>query len=121
MAFDGNLATSWFSLGDKEGQTSKLTWIGARDDLINTVKIYDNSRNANADNRIRYGFGSVKVTLFNAAGAQVFDTTVPLPNRPDGDQTIAINQTGKRVELLFTGHDDPACGGIAELEINALR
>jgi serine/threonine protein kinase len=121
LAFDGNLATSWFSLGDKEGQTSKLTWIGARDDLINTVKIYDNSRNANADNRIRYGFGSVKVTLFNAAGAQVFDTTVPLPNRPDGDQTIAINQTGKRVELLFTGHDDPACGGIAELEINALR
>jgi hypothetical protein len=51
----------------------------------------------------------------------VFDQTVLLPNKPDGDQTVTINATGKRLELLFTGHDDPACGGIAELEINALR
>ena len=122
LAFDGNLTTSWFSLGDREGNTSKLTWTGTKDDLINTIKIYDNSRNATPDNRTKFGFGSVKVTLFNAAGNQVFESSVvALPGRPDGDQTIAINQTGKRLELTFTTHDDPACGGIAELEINALR
>ena len=121
LAFDGNLATSWFSLGDREGTTSKLTWTGARDDLVNTVKIFDNSRHSNLDFRTRFGFGSVKVTLFNAAGTQVFDQTIPLTNRPDGDQTITVNQTGRRLELLFTGHDDPTCGGIAELEINAVR
>jgi len=121
LAFDGNLTTSWFSLGDKEGSTSKLTWTGARDDVVNTVKIYDNSRHSNPNFRTAFGFGSVKVTLFNAAGAQVFDQTIPLSGRPDGDQTITINQTGRRLELLFSGHDDPTCGGIAELEINAVR
>ena len=51
----------------------------------------------------------------------MFEQTINMPNKPDGDQTVTINATGKRVELLFTGHDDPECGGIAELEINAVR
>ena len=44
---DGNLATSWFSIGNKEGDTSTFTWTSTHGAiLVDHITLYSNSQNS---------------------------------------------------------------------------
>jgi hypothetical protein len=121
LALDGDPTTSWFSAGDSEGPTSSLTWTHPNDDLITEVRIVGNAANANPQFRRNFGFRSLTVRVLDATGAVVFTEDHDLPGTPDPDVVVTPNARGRTVEVVFTGHESPACGGIAELIVTASR
>lgn len=121
LSVDGDRRTSWFSAGPGADGTTTYQWIGARDDLITSVAILSNREHARPDFRTGFGFGQVRIQVLDAAGAVVFDEVVELPGTPDPDVSVSPGVVGRQVVLIFSGHEDPTCGGIGELEIGAAR
>jgi hypothetical protein len=121
LALDGDPTTSWFSAGDAEGPTSSLTWTHRSDDFITEVRIVGNAANANPQFRRNFGFRSLTVRVLDANGGVVFTEDRDLPGTPDPDVVVTPNTRGRTVEVVFNGHESPACGGIAELTVTASR
>jgi hypothetical protein len=121
LALDGDPTTSWFSGGDREGPTSTFTWTHPTDDVITAVQIVGNGANANPAFRRNFGFRTVTVNVLDAGGAVVFTEDRDLPGTPDPDVVVTPNARGRSVQLVFTGHESPDCGGIAELTVTAAR
>jgi hypothetical protein len=122
LAVDGDRATSWFSAGPAaDGGVSVFRWTGARDDVITSLAILSNAEHADASVRTGFGFESLTVQILDAGGAVVFEQTVSLGGTPDPDITFTPNVVGREVVLSFTGHEDPTCGGISELQVGVAR
>ncbi|HEX3455210.1 MAG TPA: DUF6777 domain-containing protein [Gaiellaceae bacterium] len=111
---DGNLATSWFSVGSKEGDTSTFTWTSTHGAiLVDHITLYSNSQNSIANVRSGYTFTSVQVSVLHN-GVVTASTTVPYPSV---SVTVPLGHVGDTVKLLLIHHTNPACGGFGELEV----
>ena len=47
---------------------------------------------------------------------RVFEQTVELPSTPGQEVVVRPGMEGRLVDLRFIAHEDPACGGFAQLE-----
>jgi hypothetical protein len=121
LALDGDVTTSWFSAGDADGPTSELGWTSGRSELIAEIRVVPNAAHARPDFRRGFGFEAVTIQVLDAAGAPQFEQTHDLPGTPDPEIVVAPNVRGTSVLLRFEGHEDPTCGGIAELVVTARR
>jgi serine/threonine protein kinase len=111
---DGNLATSWFSVGNKEGDTSTFTWTSTHGAiLVDHITLYSNSQNSIANIRSGYTFTSIQVSVLHN-GVVTASTTVPYPSV---SVTVPLGHVGDTVKLLLIHHTNPACGGFGELEV----
>ena len=111
---DGNLGTSWFSIGDKEGDTSTYTWTSGKGAiLVDHVTIYSNSQNSDPSIRSGFTFTSIQVTVLHN-GSVTASVTVPYPST---SVDVPLGHVGDTVRLLLIHHTNPACGGIGELQV----
>ena len=121
LAVDGQRGTSWFSSGPESSGPTTFLWTGLRDDLISSISVLSKALNDDPSVRRNFGFGSVTVQILNASGAVVFQQSVSLPSTPDPDIVVQPRVIGRAVRLLFSGHEDPGCGGFSELQVFAER
>jgi hypothetical protein len=121
LALDGDVTTSWFSAGDADGPTSEVGWTSGREELITEIRIVSNAAHAVPQFRRGFGFESVTVQVLDRNGAPTFEESHPLPGTPDPEIVVTPNVRGTSVLLRFEGHEDPTCGGIAELVVTARR
>jgi hypothetical protein len=118
LSIDGSPATSWFSAGPENG-SSTFAWQGP-EAMIQSIILVSNRGHARPDFRRGFGFGQVTLELYNSKHELVFEQTASLPGTPDPDVTFQPNKVGNRMLIHFTGHEDPTCGGFAELQILAV-
>ena len=122
LAIDGDLTTSWFSAGAIKGDGAPtFVWTGVQEDFIASIDIISNRGHSVEFFRTNYGFGQVKVQVFNAADNLVYEETVQLDGTPDPDVHVEPNVVGQWILLTFTGGEAPDCGGFAELFVNVAR
>lgn len=120
LGVDCDTTTSWFSTGpEPNNQPTIYRWTGAREDKITTIFVQSNGDHPQFPTD--FGFGRVTVRVRNAAGDVVYEESVPLPGTPDPTLVLHPNVMGKVVELLYSGHESPDCGGMSELRIYADR
>lgn len=121
LAIDGDLTTSWFSAGELGPQPTTYTWSALEDLSVSKVVIYGNSRHPRFPRD--FGFGSVTVQVKNAAGSVVASQVLQLPGTPDPDVTwdLASPVVGRSIVLVFADSEADDCGGVAEIEVWALR
>ncbi len=111
---DGNPATSWFSVGDKEGNTSTYTWTSSQGAIfIDHIQLTSNYENSVASIRSGFTFTSVQVEVLHN-GTVTDKTTVPYPATT---VTVHLGHVGDTVQLLLIHHTNPACGGFGELGV----
>lgn len=120
LAVDGDRGTAWFSNGEIGGAQETYRWTGAHDESIASIAVLSNAEHASRELR-GFGFARVRIQVLDAAGAAVLDTERGLPGFIDPDVVVAPDVVGRSVLLTFTGHDEPVCGGFAELHIVARR
>jgi hypothetical protein len=119
---DGDLTTSWFSIGIADtNPTYTWTMNGGRACITN-IGFDNNTMHSNPDFQTDYGFGSVTLRVLDD-GTEVFTREVDLSGMPDPnvDESIDPPVGGTSVELVFSDHDDPACGGFSELYLTGLE
>lgn len=122
LATDGDLSTSWFSAGAIKGDgIPTFVWTGVQEDFIASIDIISNRGHSVEFFRTNYGFGMVKVQVFDAADNLVYEETVPLNGTPDPDVHVEPNVVGQWILLTFTDGEAPDCGGFAELFVNVAR
>ena len=121
LATDGDVSTSWFSAGRSDGASTTFTWTHERDDLITMVRIIGNGGNADPSVRSGFGFESVSIKVLDEFGDVDFETTVGLDGTPDPTVEVRPGVEGRTVVLELIGHEDPTCGGFAELEVGVTR
>jgi hypothetical protein len=121
LAVDGDVTTSWFSAGDRDGEDSTYTWSlpGSGQMTFTTIGIVGNAQNARRDFRTGFGFDSVDVRVVDLSGQVTFEDTVSLAGTPDPDVSLDANAVGHEIVLVFHHHESPACGGFAELQVMA--
>jgi hypothetical protein len=121
MSVDGELATSWFSTGPEgasNDQPSVFTWTLANPRCISRLFISGNGLNSNPDFREGYGFESVTFRVLDESMQAQFVQTRDLSGTPDPDVSVDVpGVIGVRVELEFSGHESPDCGGFSELQV----
>lgn len=121
LAIDGDLTTSWFSLGPDGDGISTFVWTGIQEDVVSSIELISNREHQVVDFRTGYGFGEVVVQLYNAADELVYEETVNLDGTPDPDVIVRPNAVGQWIWLIFRGSEDLTCGGFAELRVNVVR
>lgn len=122
LATDGDISTSWFSAGAVKGDGAPtFVWTGVQEDFIASIDIISNSGHSVEFFRTNYGFGAVRVQVYDAADNLVFEETVQLDGTPDPDVHVEPNVVGQWIWLTFTGGEAPDCGGFAELYVNVVR
>jgi serine/threonine protein kinase len=121
LSVDGDPRTSWFSAGPGADSTTVYQWTGQQDDFIARIEIVSNREHLVVDFRDGYGFGAVIIQVLDAGGSVVFEESAELPGTPDPEVVVFPNVTGRSIRLIFSGHEDPGCGGFAELKIGAVR
>jgi hypothetical protein len=115
-AIDGNLGTSWFSIGNREGDTSTFTWTsGSGPLLVDHVTIYSNAHNNDSTIRSGFTFSTIQVSVLNN-GKVTAHATVPYPS---DHVVVHLGHVGDTVRLLLIHHTNPVCGGFGELEVFA--
>jgi serine/threonine protein kinase len=115
FGIDGNLSTSWFSVGDKEGNTSTYTWLapGGRKLLIDHIQLVSNVFNSDASIRTGFTFRSVQVSVLKNNRA-VKTKTIAYPSE---SASVKLHAIGDAVLLTLIDHVNPACGGFGELRV----
>ncbi|MGE0822917.1 MAG: hypothetical protein AB7G75_11650 [Candidatus Binatia bacterium] len=121
LAVDGLQSSSWFSAGPEPQGTTTFLWTGRQDDMISSVAILSNALHENLSFRRNFGFGSVTIQVLTSSGAVVFQQSVALPGTPDPSIIVEPGVVGRAVRLVFSGHEDPECGGFSELQVVAER
>jgi hypothetical protein len=117
LAVDGDPTTSWFSAGDRDGNTSTFTWRAPSKELIGQIMVAGNARNATPAFRSGFGFKSTEVRVLDTVGNIVYRQTFPGPGAAAEDIVATPNVIGQTVELLLSGHENPTCGGISTLKV----
>ena len=121
LTIDGDLSTSWFSIGPDGDGTSTFVWTGIQEDLIASIELISNREHEVVDFRTGYGFGMVTVQVYNAADELVFEEIVNLDGTPDPDVRVQPNVVGQWIWLIFSGSEDLTCGGFSELRVGVVR
>jgi hypothetical protein len=114
LALDGNPQTSWFSDGSAGGGTEVFTWQAPNDFLIDSVTV---AANRDPAAPLNFGFASLVVHVYDAAGNETFSQPADLPGTPDPDITVNPGVRGSRVAIEFIGHESSDCGGFGGLSI----
>lgn len=118
LAVDGDVTTSWFSSGPgSQGAPSLYTWSAPQDERIEEITIIGNAANSTPEFRTGFGFESAIVTVLDANGQAVYEEDVSLAGTPDPDVSVRPGVVGRSVRLVLSGHEDPECGGFAELVV----
>jgi len=120
LSVDGDLTTSWFSSGP-ESMLTEYVWTAPSDECIGSLSVIGNDNHDNRDFRTGYGFGRVTVQVRLADDTIVYSDVVSLPGTPDPAVEQSPEVVGRKVVLLFTGHEADDCGGFSELTVEALR
>jgi hypothetical protein len=118
---DGDVHTSWFSAGARDGNTTTYTWSGQRDDRITDVVIVGNAQNSDPANRRGFGYSGVEIQVVDGNGNVVYDQSFQGPSDAVNEVHATPNAVGRRVVLKLSGRESPDCGGFAELNIVAAR
>jgi hypothetical protein len=121
LGVDGNTATSWFSAGNSDpagSETSIYTWTANNEHQVTGVQLVGNGANSNPSFRSGYGFTSATIDLLNAFGNVVATQDVSFPGS-DPNANVTISGLAKAVRITFHHHQNPACGGFAELHVLA--
>jgi len=122
LSVDGDLTTSWFSAGPEGGGApSTYDWEITTNECITGVSIFGNGRHSDRDFRDDFGFGNVTVQILDAADGIQASEMRALPGTPDPEQNIDFEAYGRKVRLLFTGHESTDCGGFSELVVTVVR
>lgn len=119
LGVDGDPATSWFSAGPGPmAGPATFAWTVDEPRCLSTLVFTGNGGHANPDFHEQFGFEAVTVRVF-LGEKPVFQTNESLRGTPDPTVTVELGDVfGDRVELELSGHEDPICGGFAELEIS---
>ncbi len=114
-------STSWFSSGPEATPTA-YNWVGPRNDCITHIRVVGNGGHENPTFSMgEFGFGEATVQVLNASNDVVFSEAVDLSGTPDPTIDVDPNAVGNQVRLLFSGHENPTCGGFGELYVTATR
>lgn len=118
LAVDGDGTTSWFSAGPgPNAAPSVFSWTADEPLCLNAVTLTGNGAHSNPDFHEGFGFGAVTIRAF-LGRETVFGQEFPLDGTPDPSVTAALDGVlADRVELELVGHEDPICGGFAELVV----
>ena len=116
-AVDGDLSTSWFSIGAGDGPSSTFTWQAPTDMTIASIGIIGNEHNADPANRNGFGYQSTEIQVIDSSGNVTFDQTFPGPSNSARDISTSVNAVGHIVKLTLHQRESPDCGGFAELQI----
>lgn len=118
LGIDGDPATSWFSAGPgPDTAPANFAWTLEDPRCLSTLVLTGNGAHANPDFRELFGFEALTVRVFLGEEA-VFESDESLRGTPDPTVTVELGDVvGDRVELELSGHEDPVCGGFAELQI----
>ena len=111
-AVDNSTSTSWFSSGPGSGGTTVFTWSASTDFHITSVEFIGNGSHSVGAFRSGFGFTTVQVLLLDASNNVVATRT----GSGFGD-TFGFDHVARSVQLVFSGHEDPSCGGFSELDI----
>ncbi len=119
LSVDGDPATSWFSAGPgPKGGPARFAWTIEEPRCLSTLVLTGNGGHANPDFHEQFGFEAVTVRVFLGEKA-VFQMDESLAGTPDPTVTVELGEVfGDRVELELSGHEDPICGGFAELQLS---
>lgn len=121
LAIDGlDFGTSWLSGGSNaDGDTSRFTWTSPTPQFMATCGIVNNSNNNEVNFRTGFGFDQVTFRVFsgpNATGNVLREQTLAYPKTAELPfAQFSPLVTGQSIQLLFTGHENPASGGFSEL------
>ena len=122
LALDGDVTTSWFSAGPgQDGAASTVTWFAESAERIGEVHVIGNAANADPSIREGFGFEEVTVQVLDGVGEVTYEETFALAGTPDPEVVAHPDAVGTTVRLLLRGHEDPTCGGIAELRVGVVR
>jgi hypothetical protein len=85
--------------------------------MITSVSTVGNHANRVASIRNGFGFDSVTIDLYNAAGVLVFHReNIPLPGK-DPTMSVEPNVVGSHLVLTWNVHQNKLCGGFGELHV----
>ena len=98
-----------------------FTWQVPQEEFITNVDVLSNAAHQVVDFRTGFGFSAVTVQVLDSGGNVLFEERLDLGGSPDPAVSARPNVFGQTVQLLFEGHEDPACGGFGELVVTALR
>ena len=112
-AVDNSLSTSWFSSGPGSGGTAVFTWTATSDVHVTEVEFTGNAAHSVPAFRSGFGFASVQVLLLDVGNNVIATRT----GSGFGDSFV-FDDTARSVQLVFSGHQDPNCGGFGELDIS---
>ncbi len=114
---DGNPATSWFSIGDKEGPNSTFTWTSSQGAIYVDHITADVERDHNSD-RVDPDRLHVLERRGRACSTTARVTATPRPcPYPSSHVTVHLGHVGDTVRLVLIHHTNPACGGFGELAV----
>jgi len=116
LAVDGSEGSSWFSAGPSGGATT-FTWTARTDMVLSSVTIVGNAAHGTPEFRTGFGFGGVTVEFLDASGAVVESVSADLGGTPDPTVVVNFDGVARAVRLVFSGSEDPSCGGFSELII----
>ncbi|MBV1857875.1 MAG: hypothetical protein KUG77_05635 [Nannocystaceae bacterium] len=118
LGADGDPATSWFSAGPgPEAGPATFAWALEEPRCLSTIVLTGNGGHANPDFHEQFGFEAVAVHVF-LGEKPVFQMEDSLEGTPDPTLTVEFgNVLGDRIELELSDHEDPICGGFAELQV----
>lgn len=116
LGVDGSGGSSWFSAG---GGGATYTWTADAALLIEEVVIVGNGGHANPDFRTGFGFEAVTIEYW-FGGQLVGSSEHGMGGTPDPTVTATPGRIiADEIRLVFSGGEDPTCGGFAELSILA--
>ena len=141
LSADGDDTTAWFSTGPEDGgKPTEYTWelpIGSDPACIHAINVKGLATHAVEFFRTGFGFGQLTIQVFeldsvsgqNGSGEEleepVFSANADLSNEAGQSDPDVMSETegvlGRRVKLLFSGHESDECGGFTELDVQALQ
>lgn len=115
LAVDGDTATSWFSTGPEPGP-SNFRWSSPETRCITRIELDGNTDHP--EFAFDYGFETITLRILDVDSNVVYEHVHNAAGTPDPDMVVDIGGVEARiVEFELDGHEDPTCGGFAELRV----
>ncbi len=116
LSIDGDTGTSWFSSGPGQDGTSAYTITLAHASTVTQIQFVGNEHHRNTQFRQGFGFRSWRIELL-ASGRVV--RTINASGSGTQSQNHDVPGLSEITEVRFVGwdHEDPTCGGFAELRV----
>ncbi len=115
---DGDSSSSWFSDGNSAGGNAEVyTWTFSENTDIFLARVETDPEQFEGGGK--FGFATVTVRVLDAGGAEIFSSGVIglSGSRVDISEAFPAGLAGQTVQLVLVGHQNPSCGGFAELRV----